>query len=383
MKVLHLSYDYPDDINENKTIAMKELIDISLEEYPESLYISLNRVNNPKNKILIVKKDGFQITTFGLPKGLFFRYFLYKSYKNVVNLNINFNDIDIIHAHKLTFEGPIAYRLFNDFGISYIVSLQQTDCKVLKFRKDLKNYYKKILLNAKKIIFISPWMIKEIKNIFGLNFFEKIKNKMINIPLVVEINKLYNNINNNGNLITTFHFKEKNIKIKNIERTIKALKDLKDNGEAINLHIVGEGPGKNIVLNIIEKYNMQEQISLIGSIDNKDIVNFMCNYKAFILCSYPETFGMVYIEALSAGLPIIHSERAGIDGFFDKDDIAIKVSYKSIEEIKKAICNIGDKKVNITRLHKSNKLQYFSREKIKRTYIDLLKNIEVINEKKI
>ncbi|MBB1536945.1 MAG: glycosyltransferase, partial [Bacteroidia bacterium] len=37
----------------------------------------------------------------------------------------------------------------------------------------------------------------------------------------------------------------------------------------------------------------------------------------FALASLKETFGLVYVEALTQGLPILYSEGEGIDGLFD------------------------------------------------------------------
>jgi glycosyltransferase involved in cell wall biosynthesis len=35
------------------------------------------------------------------------------------------------------------------------------------------------------------------------------------------------------------------------------------------------------------------------------------------MISKPETFGLVYIEALSQGLPIIYTKGEGVDGYFE------------------------------------------------------------------
>ena len=40
-------------------------------------------------------------------------------------------------------------------------------------------------------------------------------------------------------------------------------------------------------------------------------------YTALVLPTLRETFGMVYIEALFAGVPILYSQDRGVDGFFD------------------------------------------------------------------
>ena len=71
------------------------------------------------------------------------------------------------------------------------------------------------------------------------------------------------------------------------------------------------------------------------------------------MVSHGETFGLVYIEALSQGLPIIYTKGQGVDGFFDDMNVGEKADSKSIDSIYNAMKkmiedypsyeNIGDK----------------------------------------
>ena len=64
------------------------------------------------------------------------------------------------------------------------------------------------------------------------------------------------------------------------------------------------------------------------------------NADLFIMPSLTETFGLVYIEALSQGLPIIYSKGHGVDGYFDDVKNGISVHPKSVDEITNAIQTI-------------------------------------------
>lgn len=48
--------------------------------------------------------------------------------------------------------------------------------------------------------------------------------------------------------------------------------------------------------------------------------------------SKTETFGVVYIEALSQGLPVIYTEGQGIDGFYPDGEIGYGVKYDDLED---------------------------------------------------
>jgi len=42
----------------------------------------------------------------------------------------------------------------------------------------------------------------------------------------------------------------------------------------------------------------------------------------FVMASRAESFGLVYLEALSQGLPVVHSIGEGIDGYFKEKGVS-------------------------------------------------------------
>ncbi len=374
MNVLHITYDYPDSINANKTNAVKNLIDISEEANNNNFYISLNRVTNPKNKIIRVQDQYIEMTTFGLPRGLFFRYTLSNSINRVISTNLDFNNFDIIHAHKLTFEGVIAYYLFNKYNKPYVVSVRQSDFKVLKYKPSLRNKYKNILINSSKIFIISPWMRNELMKVYR-NDFKGLSKKIVLLPNYVEYKKYYYEEKNNDIFLMVLNMKKRNIKIKNVENVLRAIKNLRNKGCVIKLDIIGDGDAKKVIEAMIIKYKLANQIKLVGAKNHSEIIEIMKKYKCFILCSYPETFGMVYIEALISGIPIIYSKNTGIYGYFNDKDIGISVNHKNIYEIEEAILTICRKyeyyKNNVFLLQCEDFARKFSKKCISQLYTDI------------
>lgn len=370
MKILHLTYDYPDVINPDKTCAIKNIIDIT-DDHHSACRISLNRTDRLKNTSFYRDGNVLAINTFGLPKGIFFIYTLIKSIKMVLSTGVNFKAFDSVHAHKLTFEGPIAYYLHVRFHLPYVITIQQTDFKVLKYKPLMKRFYFKILDKAEGIVLISPWMEKQLKNAFGRKRFDRISPKLSSIPLVVE-RKCVMNERDNGRFLCAFHMRDSYIRIKNIHRVLTAISRLKEEGIILHLDIAGDGPAKGKVKDMISKLDLLDQVRMLGKVENAGIIDTMSKYRGFILCSYPETFGMVYIEALSAGIPVIYSKDAGIDGFFDDMGIGRAVHHKSVEEICAALREINQNpaefKENVRRLQSSGHLNQFSANAVKQKY---------------
>jgi len=380
MKILHLSYDVPDKVNTKKTVAIKNLIDANQERH-ENICISLNRVTSFKDEKLYYENNKISISNFGLPKGILFRYTLRHSRKIVMNLDIDFKDIDLIHAHKLTFEGPIAYYIYKKYNIPYIITLRHTDQVILKYRKDLMNYYKNILLNAKEIIIISPWMTTVFKEILGERFFKKISNKIINIPNIMNVENKKNNNLDNGKFLSVFHIKKEEIKRKNIYSVLDAIKELKNRKVEVYLDIIGDGVSREHLEKKIKDMGLQDNVKCLGKRNNNEMIEIMSNYKGFILCSYPETFGMVFIEAICAGLPIISVKNTGIDGFFH-ENIGEFVNHTSLESIisgiEKVDINNEYYKNNIKKIQQTGVLDnLFSKNNILDKYHSIIeKNFE-------
>ena len=80
-----------------------------------------------------------------------------------------------------------------------------------------------------------------------------------------------------------------------------------------------------------------EVFSYLGPIyDKKRLCDIFKTHAAFTMPSIHETFGLVYIEALSQNLPIVYTKGQGVDGLFD-DSVGVGVNPTSVAEIKEAI----------------------------------------------
>jgi glycosyltransferase involved in cell wall biosynthesis len=63
--------------------------------------------------------------------------------------------------------------------------------------------------------------------------------------------------------------------------------------------------------------------------------------------SFLETFGLVYIEAMSQGVPVIHSRGQGIDGLFSASGIAEAVDPRDIYGMAEGIARAADRRQSV------------------------------------
>lgn len=131
---------------------------------------------------------------------------------------------------------------------------------------------------------------------------------------------------------------------KGFERIIKAIYTLKQETDITNLHayIIGYGEYKEKLLGDIVRLNLTENIDIIES----DKVAYspyalMKQCDLFVLSSLSESFGMVRVEALTLGLPIVTTDVAYTKELIeDKYGIIVENSEQGIYNgIKQAITN--------------------------------------------
>src|SRR5690606_36956584 len=103
-------------------------------------------------------------------------------------------------------------------------------------------------------------------------------------------------------------------KNKNVEYLIDSLSIIKKELQIpIHLNLVG-GTGTNHE-RILKKIKLLDWIKYHGEIFDKGVLKNIFNISDyFSMISHTETFGLVFIEALSQGKPLLYSKGQGVDG---------------------------------------------------------------------
>lgn len=103
---------------------------------------------------------------------------------------------------------------------------------------------------------------------------------------------------------------------KGYEQVIKIIGNLKQTFPAIKYIIAGkyDDAEKNRINKIIKTYNVEEQVLLTGFIKETELTDHFLMADLFVLPSSSEGFGIVFIEALACGLPVV---CGNIDGSID------------------------------------------------------------------
>jgi glycosyltransferase involved in cell wall biosynthesis len=124
---------------------------------------------------------------------------------------------------------------------------------------------------------------------------------------------------------------------KNIIHLLQVVRKL-SNEMAVTLTLVGGGGDGHMEVERTLQQQGFEFAQYLGKVEGINAIKTLYRkHDIFIMISKLETFGLVYLEALSQGLPIIHTAGQGIDGYFDNSSFAIPVKSNGMEEIITAI----------------------------------------------
>ncbi len=123
----------------------------------------------------------------------------------------------------------------------------------------------------------------------------------------------------NGIELDLFKYKERNKKDdnftflyvgrlgfeKNVDVVIKAINILIKKGYDIKLIIVGDGPAKEELEKLVKLLRIERFVTFTGAINRDNLITYYHNADVFVTASTIETQGIVVLEAMATGMPII------------------------------------------------------------------------------
>jgi glycosyltransferase involved in cell wall biosynthesis len=262
-----------------------------------------------------------------------------KIYKALIS-SYKIEQFEIIHSHTLFNGGYAAYLVKKQFGIPYVVSVRNTDINVFLKIPLFKNVANKIVNNASGVQFLSiPYKEQYLNNFVSDEMKEKVNQKSVVINNGLEEYWLEHkarakdiNINESIKILCVGKI-DKN---KNINTTINALNILISKGYKIELTIVGQVIDKEIFENI-QKVNF---VKIIPYLTKEELIKVYRENHLFVMPSITETFGRVYAEAMTQGLPVIYTRGQGFDGIFKDGCVGYSVPSDDEQYISECILNI-------------------------------------------
>lgn len=258
-------------------------------------------------------------------------------YKDL-KLKVRHMNYNLIHAASLFSDGALAYKLWKEYGIPYVVTVRNTDInEFLGFAPHTWAIGIRVLKHSRKIIFISKApMEKFCRHIAIRSILKEIQSKFLLQPNGIDdywIDNVQKGVVNFNHQIIYVGKFDMN---KNVIRLIESVLALRVHYPNLQLHLVGGGGNKEKkIMKLVTQY--PESLFYHGKIfDKKKLRELYRSCSIFAMPSIHETFGLVYVEALSQNLAVLYTKEQGIDGLFDPS-IGESVKALSVESIRSGL----------------------------------------------
>ncbi|MGN0066824.1 MAG: glycosyltransferase family 4 protein [Bacteroides sp.] len=341
MKVLHICRDYVGSAVHSE--LYKKLSDYGVKQVIYCIYRDSEGSLYEKNKFDAINTEFFYRPILKQYHRLLFYLKTWKSIKDIEN-KVDIKSIDIIHATTLFTDGVIGAYLSKKYKKPLIVAVRNTDYNdFIKHAPHLWFVHRNVIKQASKLVFITERLRdKLITHITVKDLSSVICEKSIIRPNGVNsywLNNIDINRSNTHNILYIGNFEYN----KNVARLIRVVASLRKKYPDIHLNIAGGGGWQHKeVLQLIEEN--QDLVTYYGKVYDKDKLKLLYKQSSvFSMASFHETFGLVYIEALSQGANVIYSKNEGIDGVF-KEKVGVSVNPNSDEELQDAISMLFENK---------------------------------------
>lgn len=283
---------------------------------------------------------------------------------------------DIIHAQGTApiygFSASLASKKYLLTVHGIVQKESRTWSGLVGFTKGIvyRKMEKRALKHAQQIIAVTPYVKKTV---------EPYCNSYIHI-IPVGLSDEYFEIKNKekkGRLLFVGGIEPR----KGLMSLLRAIKILKEKGCTVDLHIVGRVRKKEYFerLNqyIIEN-GLRENIKFEGFLSKDELKNEYAECSVFVLPSKEESQGLVLVEAMAAGKPIVATNVGGIPYVVDEGKNGFIVNYGESEDIAKSILQLledDDLRLEMGKNGK-RKAMSFTLDKIGKQTYDIYKTLD-------
>lgn len=250
--------------------------------------------------------------------------------------------LDIIHVHTPFIMGRVGLRYARKYGIPLVFTYHTRYDQYVHYvpvaqdlAKDITIKYSNSFCNHCNHIIVPSEDIKEI-----IMDGAAVKTPITVLPTGVPIDR-FNGCKKENWLRKNYRIPDKNkillfvgrlTKEKNLPFLIKAFKKLKAKSENFSLVITAQGPMESELKSLCRtlELSLETEVIFTGAVPFTQLIDVYYSADLFVFSSLTETQGLVLIEAMAAGLPVVAVRASGVqdmvssgvDGILTKEDIA-------------------------------------------------------------
>jgi glycosyltransferase involved in cell wall biosynthesis len=206
---------------------------------------------------------------------------------------------DLIHAHQALPDGAIAAHLSRDLGVPYVVTVHGVDVHHgLSHGGAVAARTAEVLRGAAVVVTVSDTLAGKLTGYVPLDDVRVVQNGgPADIPPAEPADYLPGRrlVLCAGRLVPN----------KGFEQVLQALARLQDGHNDVHCVIAGEGALRRRLTALTAELGLGDRVHFTGRLEHAKLLAMMARADVFALPSAPEGFGLVHLEAMTQGTPVI------------------------------------------------------------------------------
>ncbi len=144
-----------------------------------------------------------------------------------------------------------------------------------------------------------------------------------------------------------------------------------------HLYIVGDGPDREILKDVVEKHGLSDRVHLVGKKPQKELFEYICASDVFVLNTSYEGMSHQLLEVMALGTPIVASDIEPNTEVIDSGVNGLLVPLDNPEKMSEAIVRLlSDPEYGLTLVEAGKKkILSFSEEKMLSAFTELVHSI--------
>ena len=238
---------------------------------------------------------------------------------------------NIIHVHSMLYAGFAAHSIYEKYGIPYMVTEHSSAFVRNLIAEDMLYELKPVVEQAKACLAVSQKFSEYLEGKFSYSVWQYIPN-IVNDDFFTPAKVGGEKNSEKIRIISVCHLN----KNKNTALLIQAFSELLKQLPNIELVIGGDGEERTTLENLVNTLRIEHAVQFLGVLTREQVKNEIQKSSLFVVSSFYETFGVVAIEALALGKPVISTRCGGPESIVNSK-VGILVENNSVNALSDAM----------------------------------------------
>ncbi len=259
---------------------------------------------------------------------------LKKIYKAIVKDGVT---VDVIHAHSFYPAGCGAARLGKELGIPVVVTEHASTVISGNLSKEKLHLLQSCVQDAAGFICVSNALKAAVVGLTNTEKTITVIPNMVDKRFAASVQEDHPGFTfvSVGNLVQSKRF----------DLTLRAFAECFRGNAQVRLKIIGDGVKRQPLEQLSRELGVESQVIFTGRIPRDQVPVELQKAQVFVLPSDFETFGVVYIEAMACGLPVIGTKNGGADDIITPEN-GFLVDTDNVQQLREAMLSVYSQYAN-------------------------------------